>query len=172
MSQIPRADGITQTLAGESATVDFGRQLAPLLASLLAAPGMAGAHGCTIYLEGELGAGKTTLVRGVLRGLGFDGAVKSPTFTLVEPYEFRDFAVYHFDLYRIGDPDELEYLGLGDYFRGGSVCLIEWPARGHPVLPASDLHIELTVTPDNGRQVTVTADAEKGGTVLRELGRR
>lgn len=122
--------------------------------------------GCVVFLHGNLGMGKTTLSRGVLRALGHKGGVKSPTYTLVEPYELESgVRVYHFDLYRLADPEELEYLGVRDYFDGETLCLIEWPEKGRGFLPEPD--IELLLEPDlPGRYLTISANTDRGAKAL------
>lgn len=107
---------------------------------------------CLIFLVGNLGAGKTTLVRGILRAAGHTGAVKSPTFTLVEEYLIKGRKFCHFDLYRLADPEELEWIGIRDYFEEETICLIEWPDLGRGFLPEPDIIIKLT-THDDGRQL-------------------
>jgi len=117
--------------------------------------------GQLIFLEGELGAGKTTWVRGLLRGLGHRGAVKSPTYTLVESYSLGRCNVYHFDLYRLGDPDELENLAFRDYLDGRGVCLVEWPERGMELLPVPDCLIEIQYD-NGGRCLTMNSNTQLG----------
>lgn len=147
-------------LPDEQAMLAFGGQLAKAWVAL--------DMGLVIFLNGDLGVGKTTLSRGVLRGLGYAGAVKSPTYTLVEPYEFSNKIVYHFDLYRLGDPEELEYMGIRDYFLANSLCLIEWPERGDAVLPEPDVVLSLKAH-DSGRLVAAQAPTLKGQQVLAAL---
>ncbi|WP_144823411.1 tRNA (adenosine(37)-N6)-threonylcarbamoyltransferase complex ATPase subunit type 1 TsaE [Marinobacter piscensis] len=147
-------------LDGEAETEQLGGELARLA--------KASGRGLVVFLEGDLGMGKTTLSRGLIRALGHEGAVKSPTYTLVEPYEHLVPPAYHFDLYRLGDPEELEYMGIRDYFDGSSICLIEWPERGEGLLPEPDLEIRLEHQ-DEGRSATVRAGSELGASFLNEL---
>ncbi|MGR9116292.1 MAG: tRNA (adenosine(37)-N6)-threonylcarbamoyltransferase complex ATPase subunit type 1 TsaE [Gammaproteobacteria bacterium] len=109
---------------------------------------------CLVFLHGQLGAGKTTLVRGLLRAAGHTGAVKSPTYTLVEEYSIAGRKLYHFDLYRLSDPEELEWMGIGDYLEEDCICLIEWPEMGKDFLPEPDLELFLSV-PGEGRTLEI-----------------
>ncbi|MEM1111432.1 MAG: tRNA (adenosine(37)-N6)-threonylcarbamoyltransferase complex ATPase subunit type 1 TsaE [Pseudomonadota bacterium] len=144
----------SEFLPDEGAMVAAGQRLATALR-----PGL------VVYLQGELGMGKTTFSRGLLRALGHGGAVKSPTYTLVEPYAFGELKVYHFDLYRLGDAEELEFMGIRDYFDSTSVCLVEWPERGAGVLPRAD--IVINIAPDNrGRRLHWQALTDLGREVL------
>ncbi len=121
-----------------------------------------------IYLSGELGAGKTTLVRGLLRGLGYQGTVKSPTFTLVEPYELAGHTIYHFDLYRVNNSMELVSMGLEDYLAPQAICLVEWPERGAGVLPEPDIELKLDLR-DHDRLLNLNAKTARGEGILAAL---
>ncbi|MBV7316745.1 tRNA (adenosine(37)-N6)-threonylcarbamoyltransferase complex ATPase subunit type 1 TsaE [Shewanella sp. NIFS-20-20] len=144
-------------LEDETDTVSFGRQLAAIVTPPL-----------TLYLTGDLGAGKTTLSRGIIQSLGHSGAVKSPTYTLVEPYELADMDVYHFDLYRLADPEELEFMGIRDYFSDRSLCIVEWPEQGAGLLPEADLHLHLSYD-GQSRQLVIEANSDLGETLIAKL---
>jgi tRNA threonylcarbamoyladenosine biosynthesis protein TsaE len=147
-------------LPDESATLEFAGRVFQALPS-----------GCLVFLRGNLGAGKTTFVRGCLRAAGFSGAVKSPTFTLVEEYTLPDRSLFHFDLYRLNDPEELEWMGIRDYFRSDTICFVEWPERGAGLLPEADLEIRLTLE-KTARRAEVSTHTEKGREILAQIAMR
>nr|WP_245832120.1 tRNA (adenosine(37)-N6)-threonylcarbamoyltransferase complex ATPase subunit type 1 TsaE [Solemya velesiana gill symbiont] len=126
---------------------------------------------CVIYLEGNLGAGKTTLVRGFLRSMGYEGAVKSPTYTLLEPYDLGSRSCYHFDLYRLSDPGELEYLGIRDLLEENAILLIEWPEKGVGELPPADLWVHIHYQGE-GRRLELVSETPSGSKVIEEIDRR
>lgn len=148
-------------LHDEAGTAALGAALARALA-----PGLA------IYLHGELGAGKTALTRALLHAAGHQGHVKSPTYTLAEPYRItlagRAVNLIHFDLYRMGSPEEFLDAGFREDFDGDNVCIVEWPEKGEPVLPPPDLSIFLTVA-GAGRHVKLQASSESGQSCLQRL---
>ena len=148
---------LTVDLPDEHSTMAFGASLARVCPSPL-----------RIYLSGELGAGKTTLSRGFLHALGHEGSVKSPTYTLVEPYEFDNVMVFHFDLYRIADPEELAYMGFDDYLMTPAILLVEWADRGGDWLPPPDLLVHLSPLGE-GRQLRLMPQSAQGLMVCRQL---
>ena len=152
------ADHLTLALPDEAATLALGAALAANLAS-----------GMVFRLEGELGAGKTTLVRGLLRAAGETGPVKSPTYTLVEVHVVSGLHFYHFDFYRFNQAEEYLDAGLDEYFSGSGICLVEWPDKAAPYLPPADMEIELRVVvgaSGDGRTARLTAISAKGRTCL------
>ncbi len=149
------ANDITLELDDEAATLACGERFASILVA-----------GLNIYLHGDLGAGKTTFVRGVLHGLGHIGKVKSPTYTLVEPYviEFNvksSYNLYHFDLYRFMSEEEWDAAGFRDYFNVQSVCMIEWPEKAEHVLPEPDIHVRFSLQ-NAGRKIQFSAGSALG----------
>ena len=150
---------IRLSLQGGDAQEAFGRRLARVLSPP-----------CMVWLEGDLGAGKTTLVRGVLRGMGHQGRVPSPTYTLVESYSLGDVRVHHLDLYRLADPEELEYLGLTDLLDEHSILLVEWPGRGIGILPSADLRININHA-GQGRELQLVPETKHGSEIAEGLAR-
>ena len=148
---------IVKQLKSEEETLAFAAQFAKAITS-----------GATVFLEGVLGAGKTTFVRGILRGFGFQGKVKSPTYALLEPYEIDHHKLFHFDFYRINHAKELQYIGIEDYFLPEFICLVEWAEKGEDHLPMPDLLCEFIIK-KNIRELTVTAKTKRGEEMLGKL---
>lgn len=146
---------------GEEAMVELGSAIGGRLPK-----------GILLFLEGDLGAGKTTLTRGILKAFGHTGAVKSPTYTLVEPYVLNGSALYHFDFYRLTDPEELEFMGIRDYLEQGDYCLIEWPEKGDGILPDPDVRVRIEWVQDGGeigREVKLHGLTEVGQQLVKLL---
>ena len=148
-------------LEDESATIAIGKKLADIVKKQLE-------QGIVVYLYGDLGAGKTTLTRGFVQGMGHVGHVKSPTYTLVEPYDLNNWLVYHFDLYRLSDPEELEYMGIRDYFAANCCCFIEWPDKGQGMIKEPDLRIDLAYSEEK-RTINIQAKSALGELIVNTL---
>ena len=153
-------------LPDEDATIAMGDSLAQVLQ--WQSEQQQALQSLVVFLNGDLGAGKTTLTRGFVRGMGHKGNVKSPTYTLVEPYELPPWQVYHFDLYRLGDPEELEYMGIRDYFADNCCCFIEWPEKGAGLLANEDIIINMVYQSEQ-RVIVLQACSKRGEVVLQQL---
>ena len=164
-SSVKPSDNLLLQLPDESATLALGAALG----SALEKRRENAQSGALIYLSGDLGAGKTTLSRGLLRGLGFSGRVKSPTYTLVELYVVSKLNLYHFDFYRFGEPEEWQEAGFRDLFNETNICLVEWPEKAGELLPLPDLRITLKSTPSLGREVNLQAMSSRGRQILAAL---
>ena len=154
---VPPADGLSIFLADEDATLALGSRIGQIIEA-----------GLYIALSGNLGSGKTTLTRGILRGMGYKGKVKSPTYTLVELYNLSKLDLYHFDFYRFNEPSEWLDTGFRDYFDPHNVCLVEWPERAQGLLPMPDLKIALSEEA-GGRRARLTPETEPGKSCLKRL---
>ena len=152
----------SQYVADEAEMCAFGHRLVETICS------ESHSKGVTLYLNGPLGAGKTTLSRGIIQGLGHKGKVKSPTYTLVEEYRLQDKNIYHFDLYRLNDPEELEFMGIRDYFTENSICLIEWAEKGQGLLAEPDLLVNIDYA-NNARNVQLIAKSKLGNNIIQHL---
>lgn len=151
---------LVYSLADTQATIALGTKIANIVKQLQ--------QGVTVYLNGDLGAGKTTLTRGFVQGMGHQGNVKSPTYTLVEPYELPPWKIYHFDLYRLADPEELEFMGIRDYFNSQCCAFIEWPEKGQGIIAQADIEINLSYDGEQ-RRVELLSKNEQGKIMLTKL---
>ena len=153
---------LTRYIPDEPTMLRFGKKLAESIVQAQTD------RAVILYFNGDLGAGKTTLTRGMVQGLGHQGNVKSPTYTLVEEYSVAGKMIYHFDLYRLADPEELEFMGIRDYFAKDCICLIEWAEKGEGILPAADLLVNIDYY-DDARNITLKAQNELGARIIEQL---
>lgn len=153
---------LTQYIPDEFSMLRLGKKLAEILLAQHTEKAI------ILYLNGDLGAGKTTITRGMLQGIGHQGNVKSPTYTLVEEYNIAGKMIYHFDLYRLADPEELEFMGIRDYFETDSICLIEWSEKGQGILPSADLLVNIDYY-DDARNIEFIAQSALGENIIQAL---
>lgn len=158
-------DFLSFSFPEEAQLLAFGERLAKAFKAYLAEDS---AHSLVVYLNGELGAGKTTLTRRIVQSFGHQGNVKSPTYTLVEEYALPPYHLYHFDLYRLADPEELEFMGIRDYFRAQTLCLLEWASKGEGMIPSADLIIQIDYEGE-GRRITLKPQTDVIAQVLAKL---
>lgn len=156
------AKHFSQFISDEQAMCEFGAKLMRAIYDNQASSAV------VLYLNGELGAGKTTLSRGMIQSLGHQGKVKSPTYALVEEYHLAGKDIYHFDLYRLSDPEELEFMGIRDYFSANSICLIEWAERGDGLLAEPDLIVNIQYMAQ-ARQIEISAKTSQGELILQQF---
>ena len=152
----------TQYIPDEGTMLRFGKKLAEVLVK------QPKDNAIVLYFNGDLGAGKTTLTRGMVQGLGYQGNVKSPTYTLVEEYSIAGKMIYHFDLYRLADPEELEFMGIRDYFADNTICLIEWAEKGADLLSPPDLLVNIGYA-ENARNIELVAQSTMGQQIIQQL---
>ena len=153
---------LTQYIPDEGTMLRFGKKLAEVLVK------QPQDNAIVLYFNGDLGAGKTTLTRGMVQGLGYQGNVKSPTYTLVEEYNIAGKMIYHFDLYRLADPEELEFMGIRDYFADNTICLIEWAEKGAALLSPPDLLVNIGYA-ENARNIELVAQSTMGQQIIQQL---
>lgn len=153
---------LTQYIPDEGTMLRFGKKLAEVLVK------QPKDNAIVLYFNGDLGAGKTTLTRGMVQGLGYQGNVKSPTYTLVEEYSIAGKMIYHFDLYRLADPEELEFMGIRDYFADNTICLIEWAEKGADLLSPPDLLVNIGYA-ENARNIELVAQSTMGQQIIQQL---
>ncbi|MBV1915004.1 MAG: tRNA (adenosine(37)-N6)-threonylcarbamoyltransferase complex ATPase subunit type 1 TsaE [Pseudomonadales bacterium] len=153
-----KSDLMEVYLEDPQATAEIGAKLSKAIAG----------QRLVVYLQGDLGAGKTALCQAIIKSYGYDGRVKSPTYTLLEPYELPNVLIYHFDLYRLADPEELEFIGIRDLVSENALFLIEWPDKGIGFLPEPDLKLNMTVQ-SPGRMLYIQGISDHGEKIVDSL---
>ena len=158
-------DFFIEVISHEEKMIRFGELLGQTLFNYDYAQNL---EAILVFFDGDLGVGKTTICKGILRAFGYDGVVTSPTYNLVESYNQGSIRAHHFDLYRLGSAEELDFIGIRDYFKAGDFCLIEWPDRGRGILPAPDLCLSIAAT-NKGREIKIESKTRVGKGLLDRL---